>query len=216
MNNSMMYRTGWLVLVLLFVGTISVTAQQKKRTQESAQVDVKSAEEIAERKAKLMEFVSEHHPDLKRLLGLLEERRPAQYRKAMRTLSTQFDRLQNVKKRDPKKFEIALEYWKVHSRIEVLTARIALNGPDKYEDKLKELIRQRQEIKVELQKYEVAKLEQRLNRLQANLSKTQNSMDSEVEKQLKQILNGAQRARDRRRTGNPSSKVDAKDEKIKD
>lgn len=207
----MMYRTGLLVLVLLCVVALPVTAQQKKRTQESAQVDVRSTEEIAERKAKLMEFVSEHHPDLERLLGLLEERKPTQYRKAMRTLSTQFDRLQNVKKRDPKKFEIALEYWKVHSRIEVLTARIALNGPDKYQDQLKRLIRQRQKIKVELQKYEVAKLEQRLNRLQANLSKTQNSMDSEVEKQLNQILNGAQRARDRRRTGNPSSKTETQD-----
>lgn len=201
MNALLKYRFLGLGLVVICSGFSTTSAQQKNKTQETAQVETRSAEEIAERKAMLMEFVSEHHPDLERLLGLLEDRKPAQYRKAMRTLSTQFERLQNVKKRDPKKYEIALEYWKVHSRIEVLTARVALNGPEKFQTKLKDLIRQRQEIKVQLQKYEVAKLEQRLKRLQGNLNRTQDSIDKEVEKQLKQILNGARRARDRKRQG---------------
>lgn len=204
MNTLSKHRIILLTLVVTWAGFATASAQQKKRTQDVAPVEVRSVEDLAKRKAILMEFVAEHHPDLERMLGLLENRRPAQYRKAMRTLSTQFDRLQNVKRRDPEKYEIALEYWKIHSRIEVLTARISLSGPEKFEAKLKELIRQRQEIKVKLQSYEVAKLEQRLKRLRENLDKTQGSIDAEVDKQFKQILNGARRASDRKKLGESS------------
>ncbi len=194
MNTLLNFRMLVVALVVFGAGlSVSVAQQKQPRPLDADGLAANSAEELAQRKAMLIEFVEEHHPDLKRLLGLLEERKPVQYRKAIRSLSRQFERLQTVKKRDPDKYEIALRYWKVQSRIEVLSARVALNGPEKYEKKLKELIRQKQKIKIEVQQYELTKLQQRTKKLQESLKKTKGSIDSEVERQFNSILNGSRR-----------------------
>lgn len=212
MKNFLYLKFGLVVVIFFGVGVESSTAQQKQSR--SANVsEQRTPEETAQRQATLMEFVDEHHPDLKRLLRLLEERKPGQYRKAIRSLSRQFDRLQTVKKRDPNKYEIALRYWKVQSRVEVLSARVALNGPEKFEEKLKELIRQKQEIRIELQKYELAKLEQRVEKIRENLRKTQGTMDREVERQFNSILNRSRRGNenDRRQPDRSATNPNSKD-----
>jgi hypothetical protein len=187
----MVFQIRWAMLVglLVLATTVPGYAQQKQKSVQVGAAPAKSAEETAERKAVLLAFVEENHPDLKRLLRLLEERNPNQFRKATRTLSRQYDRLQAVKNRDAEKYEIALQYWKVQSRIEVVSAKIALYGPEKFGDNLKTLLGKKQEVRLQLQKYEVSRTQERLNRQRESLQKLRESKDFDVERQYQQILN---------------------------
>ena len=160
-------------------------------TSAKSAVDEPTLEQIAERKRVLMSFVDEHHPDLKRLLGLLEEKKPEQFRKAIKTLSRSYDRLQTVKKRDPEKYEIGLKLWKIHSRIEYVGAQIALNGPEKFEERLTNLLRQHEEVKAQLLRLDIRQQEERLKKMRTNLSESRDNRDATIEKKRTQIINSA-------------------------
>lgn len=187
------------ILLLMSITASLLEAQEPSRRaippRQAQEVNAspKSPEDLAQKRAALMEFVEAHHPDLKRLLGLLEERRPTQFRQAMRTLSRQFDRLNAIKDRDPVKYEIGLRLWKVHSRVEFVSAQMALRGPEKFEEQLKKLLSQQQQIKIEMQKHEVARQQQRLKRLRESLQRSRESADANVEKQFNQIVNSSKR-----------------------
>lgn len=187
-----------MVLTVMLVGFQQDDAKRDSKRQNDRSKAARTKESATHRQAALMEFVQQNHPDLKRLLDLLEKRKPAQFRQAMKELAKHYDRLQAVKSRDAEKYRIALRYWKVHSRIEVMSAQVALKGADKFESKLKELIRQRLEIRIQLREYEEARLQERLNRVQDGLDAARKSMDADVERQLKQILN-ASRAKSQQR-----------------
>ena len=112
----------------------------KKAEAQKQKKKSKTPEEGAARNEVLYQFVDQHHPSLRRLLNLLERKHPDQFRKAMRTLSTQYDRLAKTREKDPERYEIALELWKIRSRIEYVSAQLTVENTEEIEQSLRNLL----------------------------------------------------------------------------
>src|SRR4051794_26252921 len=62
--------------------------------------------------AEALAFVREHHPELARVLEPLRAMDPAEYRKAIGELSQVARSLAEVKAKNPRRYELALDAWK--------------------------------------------------------------------------------------------------------
>ncbi len=83
--------------------------------------------DLAKRR-EVLEFVNEHQPEIKRLLGLLENNRPGQYSIAFRSLVREVDRLKLIQQRSPARFDLALAIWKNQKSTDMLVAQTAIRG----------------------------------------------------------------------------------------
>ncbi|MCE9604392.1 MAG: hypothetical protein K8U03_05740 [Planctomycetia bacterium] len=93
-----------------------------------------------EREAAALTFVRTHHPELADLLERLKERRPHEYEKAIRDLFRVSERLAVSREEFPLRYELELKQWKLTSRIQVQTARLAMGRTPEQEQELKQLL----------------------------------------------------------------------------
>ncbi len=76
-----------------------------------------------EREAAALDFVKSHHPELIALLDQLKAKDRRQYDVVVRDLFRTNERLATMQANDLPRYEIALQAWKLKSRIQVLAAR---------------------------------------------------------------------------------------------
>ena len=156
------------------------------------------------RRENAMRFVDEHQPQLRRLMGVLEKNRPAQYRRAMSSLVREVERLQELQDRDSDRFANALALWNNQKSTEYLSAQIALRGEsDELREKLRMLITERRALLLAGVEAEMQSLENRLGRLAKQ--KEEMSRETDIDRRVDQVIaqakkmkneRGAQRAND--------------------
>ena len=108
-----------------------------------------------ERKAELMAFVKANHPELLPLLNQLQSKRQQQFQAALRSLDKNVKNLQAVKKRSPKRYQLSLDIWGVSSRIQLLTAQLAIKKSDKEKASIKKKLRSLFEQQSQLQRSQI-------------------------------------------------------------
>ena len=145
-------------------------------------------EELAARKAVLYEFVDTHHPALKRLLKLLEEKRPDEFKRAMKALSNQHARLNRNKEKDPERYRIELKMWKVRSRIEYTSAQLTVDNTEKIEGRLRELLQQQWELKIEMRRLEIERQKAKIDAMREDLAEFRETRSEVLDKQLAQKI----------------------------
>lgn len=170
--------------------------QEKSRegAGKKSNVSARAIERAIERKAELLTFVERHEPEVKALLGLLETRRPDQFRSALAGLSREIDRLTAIQNRDPERFELELRDWKNNKRIQIVTAKISLRGetPEAREE-LRTLLNRRLSLRQEALQLELARTRDRTAKLEQQLMRAQTQSAADLDKQLDQILVNARR-----------------------
>lgn len=163
----------------------SETQKQKKKS--------KTQDEIAARNEVLYQFVDEHHPSLRRLLKLLERKHPDQFRKAIRTLSKQYDRLAKTREKDPERYEIALELWKIRSRIEYVSAQLTVENTEEIEQSLRKLLSREWDHVVQMRELEIRRSEARLAKLNKELTEQKQSQQEILDGRFEQAIAKAQK-----------------------
>ena len=162
------------------------------------------------RKKELIRFVNEHHPELKKLLQILEKRRPEKYNAAMQGLSQSYDRLVALEG-DPKKHQAALDSWKLKSRIDLLAARIALKDNPDQRKQLHRLVSDGVDNRTEQLQAEKLRIEQRLKRIDQQLERLSDNREQEIERQvdlaIRKIRNalGVDKNGEQRKVADPES-----------
>lgn len=144
-----------------------------------------------EREAAVMTFVKLNHPDLEMLLTHLKQSEPKEYEKAVRDLTRVIDRLAASKDRDADMYELELRSWKAQSRLQLLSARQAMGASDDLRDEMREVIREQGEVRTEILKREKQRIQDRLTRIESELSRLEKNSDRWVEQQLKSIAGPA-------------------------
>lgn len=160
------------------------------------------------RKAAALTFASVHHPELAELLRRLEKRNKAAYRRAVRQLYLDSERLARIKERSPARYELELKLWKADSRIRLLAARVATSKrPDpKLEEQLKEALRERVELRIGQLEIEKQRLESRLRKLEEEISSLRDKPDVALEKYLQRVKRGLGIRKRTNRKASPKTK----------
>ena len=188
------------------------TAQRTKPKTESK--SAKLAAVSAERRAELMDFVNLNHPEIRPLLKLLQKSRPMKYQSTMRTLDREVRTLQNVKAKHPERYDRALEFWTIKSKISLLSAQLAIKRSKKVqtniEQELDVLIRKRLQIrKVDLEA-NAARLTAQLERVNSQLEQINGDENKVATRELKKISQQAERLRQTRQKARQAKKKKAK------
>ncbi len=159
-----------------------------------------------EREAAAETFARLHHPELAELLGRLKAAAPKEYREAVRDLFRESERLAKLKARDPARYEIELELWKVGSRIHLATARLTMNESGQVRAELEELIAARLALRTRLLQYDRDKVVARLEKLDAELKSLTDRRDELVAQEVERLLKSARTKAPRGRV-NPAAKT---------
>ena len=169
--------------------------EEKARVAEQGkpeQVDKKSRSEKSEADRKAaMEFATQHHPELARLLEQLEKSRPNEFARAIRDLNQQLQQLERTREKNPTRYDAQLEGWKIESQIRVLTARWSLSRDAELETQIRGLLKQRREAKMAQLKADKQRLLEQQRKIDEQLTALSDPMDSQVDKEWEQLAKKA-------------------------
>ena len=144
-----------------------------------------------ERKAELMAFVKANHPELLPLLNQLQSKRQQQFQTALRALDKNVKNLQAVKKRSPKRYQLSLDLWGVSSRIQLLTAQLAVTKSDKEKasirKKLRSLFQQQSQLQRSQIKFNYDAAKKKYDRFAEQLKNHDSQRDSDLARKMAAI-----------------------------
>ena len=166
----------------------STVAEPNKPEQGEKRSRIEKSE--ADRKA-AMEFATQHHPELARLLEQLEKSRPNEFSRAIRDLNQQLQQLERTREKNPTRYDAQLESWKVESQIRVLTARWSLSRDAELETQIRGLLKQRREAKMAQLKADKERLLEQQRKIDEQLTALSDPMDSQVDKEWEQLAKKA-------------------------
>lgn len=175
-------------------------ARSKDARQADRKRDLKTVEErfnglTDERKAELLAFVEEHHPELKQLLMRLQKRKKHRFRNGILMLNKDVTRLQHVQQRGPKRYELALEEWKLKSRVEVMAVKLAIDDSPEKREELRVMIGKWQDVQRQKLQQEANHLEERLVATKKRIADFEANSAAEIERRLKSIERQVKTAR---------------------
>ena len=169
-----------------------------------------------EREASALDFARSHHPELADLLTRLKRTDRNAYAKAIRDVSQTGERLMRLRESDPERYELALQTWTLDSRIRLLAARSMMSDDPAFEERLRELLRERQQVRLATLRVERERVQTRLDKLNEQIGQLESDPVAGVENDLARIRREmkASANRERRAAANPSA-AKKKDESAK-
>lgn len=151
------------------------------------------------REAAALNFARKHHPELADLLERLKATDRNAYQKAVRDVSQAGERIARLRENDPERYELALRVWTLDSRIRLLAARSTMSDDPSIDDRLRELLRERREIRLAMLRLERERLRTRLERVEDQLELLDRDPDKAVENDLARIKRGVKASANRAR-----------------
>lgn len=153
-----------------------------------------------EREAAVRTFVERNHPELVGLLELLRTNQPKEYERAIRELHRVTERLAGVQERDSQLYDLEIQAWQVHSRIQLLTARLKMAASDDVRRDLQAAIGEQLDVRAALLRHERQRVSDRLSRIEADLAKLDGDRSPLVEKQFEMLTRSAGVAKGKSKT----------------
>lgn len=170
-------------------GRSAVTTRGEDSVKQQEQKRLAEEEQALRRKAELLVFAEQQLPQLRTLLNTLETKRPKQFRTAILNLSRDEERLSKLKDRDPERYEWELKQWKINQRIQIATAKLTLRGESpESKQELKDLLANRNELRQQLLQLDLKRAQERVARVEDQLQKAAKANDSELQRQVEQLL----------------------------
>ena len=142
----------------------------------------------ADREAEALGFVRQHHPELATVLEALKPMNPVEYKKAIGELSQVSRTLADLKTRNPKRYEVALDAWKANSRVELIAAQLAGSPTEDLRSQLRLAIEAKVDAEVRRHRFEeLEQAEQSAKKAREALERLENHRDSVVETRFRAL-----------------------------
>lgn len=154
-----------------------------------------------QREAQVLAFVAQHHPELAELLGPLRGAHPKEYQRALRDLARVQDRLGEIRRGDGSGYETELKAWVLHSRIELLLAKLTMNDGPELREELKRLLNEQAAVRLALLQRERMKVAERLAKLDEQTAELQDQREEYVQRQFTALTKSCQKLRAKTKPG---------------
>jgi hypothetical protein len=169
----------------------------------AAKAAIKNVEITAEREQAALDFAGQHHPELVSLITPLKASNLKEYQRAIRELFRTSERLAGIRAKDPGRSELELEAWKLQSQIRLLAARLTMEADAELELQLRDALKQKAETQLKLLRYEREMLQTRLEQVQKQIDKSEQSQEQLVQQEYDRLLKKSSREKAAVRNGNP-------------
>ena len=107
------------------------------------------------------ELTRAHLRELMPVLDHLRTKSPQQYEKAIRDLDRSAKRLESIKRRDVKLFEISLREWQTRGQIDLLSAKLRVKKSERDQQVMLELLQSLRDTELERVQRELALVDER-------------------------------------------------------
>ena len=168
---------------------VVLLAEKNKRTETTASqpaaVDEKSRPLSPSEDSPGFELAKKHLNELLPVLKHLKNHSPQQYEKAMRDLDRSAKRLDSIKNRDSKLFDISVREWKTRGHVDLLKAKVRIKKSDVDQKEILQQLQLLHDIELERLKRELAILDERLVASAERLRQTKQMLDRGAELRTK-------------------------------
>lgn len=154
---------------------------------------IRNGEITSEHEAQALEFASKQHPELVGLISPLKASNPKEYQRAIRELFRTSERLDNIRLREPARYDLELEAWKLQSVVRLLAARLVMESDSELQASLKDAIRKKADNRLRLMQYEKESLKSRLEQVSKEIENSTKSLDQSVDQEYERLLKLANR-----------------------
>ncbi len=167
--------------------------QQPKANDKPKTAEKKPAPEpiSKERRAELMAFVKANHPELQPLLNQLKSKREKQFQSVLHSIDRSLKDLQSLEKKSPSRYKRQLELWGITSRIQLLSAQLAIKKSEKDKNSIRKSIRALLTQQFNLRREQIATnaktAQNRADKLTEQLKKLDKNRDSEIARKMNEI-----------------------------
>lgn len=184
------------VVAVLLAAVIAAGVVVAQEADPSAPARRKGAAAVNEaREQAVLAFAREHHPELVKLFRQLERNAPEEYSKAVAELDRNRERLEKLRARQPERFDAALAEWKLSSRIRLVLARLSLASDPKLEAELREMVRERTELRLAPLRAEKERLEKRLDKVSRTLADHDRDPAAAIDGEVAKVTKGLEASR---------------------
>lgn len=141
-----------------------------KKTESKAQATAaKSADSALDEKAALA-FATQHHSELAELLQTLKRSNKSAYVDALKDVAREQDRLAKLADRDAERHALAVELWKLDSRIRLEMAKFAMNQDSERDQRVKALLKERFDVRRKALELDHKRAQTRVTKLEEQLA----------------------------------------------
>jgi hypothetical protein len=175
-------------------------ANPKSQTKKAS--NVPALEVTPENETEALAFVREHHQELAKVLEVLKPMDLVEYRKAIAELLQVSRNLADIKVRNPKRFEFALEAWKTKSRVELLAAQFTGSPSEELRSQLRTAIEAKVDAEIRRQHFELEQAEIAAKKARETLQRLEGNRDAVVEARLR-ALTPRKSAKSKKQTESP-------------
>ena len=158
------------------------------------------------REAAALAFVGQHHPELVDLLHQLKESDEEEYERVVRELFQTSERLAGVQERNPERYALELEQWKLRSRIQLLAARVSMTDSETLKEELRGALEKQAKVRLDLLHLEQRQLRNRLEKIDALAAELEKAQDKHVQRQFDQLTGAIKKTRQERTFAKPRKK----------
>ncbi len=137
--------------------------------------------------AEALAFVGEHHPELARVLAALKPMDPKEYRAAILELTQVSRTLADVKARNPRRYEVALDAWKANSRVELIAAQLAGSPTEELRSQLRLAIEAKVDAEVRRHRFELEQAEAAVKKAREALDRLETNRDALIEARFRAL-----------------------------
>lgn len=146
----------------------------------------------ADRESLAVAFAQQHHSELADLLVGLKNSRPDDFSKAIRELDRTRERLERQQEIDSGRYSLLLREWQLDSRVRLLAARMTMGETRELESELRSLLRERQDVRLQLLIYDRDKSKVRLQKLDEQIAEYVESRDANLDREFDKIKKNAE------------------------
>lgn len=148
----------------------------------------KNQEMTPEREQAALAFLEEHHPKLAKLIVPLKTSNFKEYQKAIKELSRTTERLTGIRTKDPARYELELDAWKIQSHVRLLAARMTMEDDPEIESELRAMLKKKAENQLKLLQNEREFLQSRLKQVETQIERQTKSQDELVQQEYDRLL----------------------------
>ncbi len=167
--------------------------RRSRASRGSSTEDGQAGEEAA------LAFVRRHYPRLMDVLIYLKENQPRQYARAVKDLHRTRHRLEQIRERLPRRYELELEAWKLQSEIQLLMAELVMSDSPEVRRRLEEAVARQVDLRLELLKADQRQAEARLAKIQKSVRRLEQHREEEVQRLTRQLVAKMERLRGKKR-----------------
>ncbi len=189
-------------------GSQSTFESNSAKLSDVPQKEKRKAEVLLARRQVVLDFLEQHFPELRESILKSEKKSPRRSRVAIKRIEKDVLYLQKIQQKQPGKFDLVVQQWKLKTEIEITIAKYSgKETDDQLKSRLKPLIKEMVEVRKSILKFDRQITSNRLDKLDKMLLNLETNAERVAEKRFRSFQTSIDAIRAKQKSKQKNSKA---------